>query len=228
MDAVHTLLTPYRALLHEVDDWFQRCCLAVGEQIACHRGCSDCCRGLFDITLLDAYLVHDGFERLPASVRKRVGQVAHRRVEAIQQTWPVFVQPYLLNRYPEEVWDEIMPDDDETPCPLLGDDGLCMIYDSRPMTCRLHGIPMVDVSGEILFDEWCTHNFLSSDPLGMPALRAPFNDIFTQEQLLFREFTRRLTGQPYNELDTLIPAAILLDFDHLVLPELSCDDGMRS
>ena len=28
-------------------------------------------------------------------------------------------------------------------CPLLGDDGLCELYDARPITCRLYGIPTV-------------------------------------------------------------------------------------
>lgn len=219
MSDTRDLLSPYRHLLHEVDAWFNRCSLAAGEQIACQRGCSACCRGLFDITLLDAFLVKDGFDRLPQHVRDRPRQLAWQRLEEIRRRWPDFDAPYLLNRYPEEEWDEQMPEDDETPCPLLGDDGNCMIYDSRPMTCRLHGIPLMDDSGEILFDEWCSLNFIGCDPLQVEGLRAPFNDIFTRELLLFREFTTRLLGRPFNELDTLIPAAILLDFDHVTLPE---------
>lgn len=219
MPDIHELLSPYRELLNEVDTWFRRCSLAAGEHITCQRGCSACCRGLFDITLLDAFLVKDGFDRLPQKLRDQARQPALQRLETIRRRWPDFVAPYLLNRYPEDEWDKMMPDDDETPCPLLGDDGNCMIYDSRPMTCRLHGIPMVDDSGEILFDEWCSLNFVNCDPLQLEALRAPFNDIFTQEQLLFREFTKRLLGRPFNELDTLIPAALLLDFDHFILPE---------
>jgi Fe-S-cluster containining protein len=219
MHNTRDLLIPYRRLLHEVDTWFSRCSLAAGEQIACQRGCSACCRGLFDITLLDAFLVKDGFDRLPQYLRDRPLQLAWQRLEGIRCRWPDFDAPYLLNRYPEEEWDEQMPEDDETPCPLLGDDGNCMIYDSRPMTCRLHGIPLIDDSGEILFDEWCSLNFAGCDPLQVEGLRAPFNDIFTRELLLFREFTTRLLGRPFNELDTLIPAAILLDFDQVTLPE---------
>jgi len=213
------MLDSYRELLNEVDAWFQRCSLLAHEHIACQRGCSACCRGLFDITLLDAFLIKDGFTRLPLDIQRQVEQTAHQRLVSIQQQWPDFESPYLLNRYPEEQWDLIMPDDDETPCPLLGDDGLCVVYDSRPMTCRLHGIPMVDESGEVLFDEWCSLNFAGCNPLAIQTLRAPFNDIFTQEQLLFRAFTTQLLGQPWNELDTLIPTAVLLDFDHFILPE---------
>lgn len=219
MAHIHDLLHPYRELLNEVDSWFRRCSLAAGEQIACQRGCSACCRGLFDITLLDAYLIKDGFDRLPQELRDRSHKLARQRLETIRHRWPDFDAPFLLNRYPEEEWDEVMPEEDETPCSLLGADGTCMIYDSRPMTCRLHGIPMVDDNGEVLFDEWCSLNFTECDPLQIEALRAPFNDIFSRELLLFHEFTKRLLGQPFNELDTLIPAALLLDFYHFTLPE---------
>ncbi len=219
MADLRSLLTSYRELLREVDDWFYRCRLAAADQIVCHQGCTACCRGLFDITLLDAFLLRDGFEHLPRRLQERAIRPARQRIATIRQQWPEFSAPYLLNLRPEQEWDRIMPDDDETPCPLLGDDGLCMVYDSRPMTCRLHGVPMVDdQQGEVLFDEWCSLNFTGGYPLQLTALRAPFKEIFSQEQLLFREFTRRLLGQTFDELDTVIPAALFIDFDTLILP----------
>lgn len=219
MPVLNALLVSYRELLCEVDDWFQRCSLAAGDQVTCKRGCSACCRGLFDITLLDAWLLRDGIERLDPHKKQRLIHAAQQCVTTIRTKWPDFDHPYLFNHYPEDQWEEVMPEDDETPCPLLGDDGLCLVYDSRPMTCRLNGIPMIDTSGEVLFDEWCTLNFTSIDPLQIRALQFHFNDIFTQEQLLFREFTRNLLGKTFNELDTVIPVTILIDFLHLKLPE---------
>ena len=219
MTETSTILNRYQELLSEVDTWFTHCSLATGQQIACQRGCSACCRGLFDITLLDARLLREGFGQLSQDTQQRVITAAEQSIAGIRTTWPDFNQPYLFNSYSEEEWELVMPEEDETPCPLLGQDGLCLIYEHRPMTCRLNGIPMVDVSGEILFDEWCTLNFTTVDPLLMQELRFHFNDIFTQEQLLFREFTQRLFGKPFNELDTVIPAAVLIDFSHLVVPE---------
>jgi Fe-S-cluster containining protein len=188
--------------------------------MACTRGCSACCRGLFDITLLDACLLRDGFDRLPIKLQENARDRACQQLVGISETvWPDFSSPWLLNSYPEDEWELAMPDEDETPCSLLGKDGLCLVYDSRPMTCRLHGAPLIDVSGEILFDEWCSLNFLSVDPLQLSELRWHFNDIFKQEQLLFREFTKRMLSKPFNELDTLIPAAVFIDFKHFILPE---------
>jgi hypothetical protein len=106
-----------------------------------------------------------------------------------------------------------MPEEDETPCALLGDDGKCLVYAYRPMTCRLNGLPLVDISGEIFYDEWCTLNFVGKDPLDNENLRWKFRRHFQSELKLFHRFTEQLLGQPVNELDTFIPTALLIDFE---------------
>lgn len=209
------LLERYANLLKEVDQWFASCLSVQGDQIACKRGCSACCRGLFDITLLDALYLRSGFDLLPQDIQISVRHKARPRLDQISSRWPSFKAPWLLNLIPENEWDEIMPEEDETPCVLLSADGKCLVYDHRPMTCRLNGIPLIDTSGEELFDEWCTLNFVDVDPVAIMALRHPFRDLFSQELLLFRELTRQLVGVPINELDTLIPAAVFIDADML-------------
>lgn len=205
------ILDRYTTLLREVDHWFAGCLRSHGGLIECRNGCSACCRGLFDITLLDALHLRMGFERLPEDVRRVVRLKARARLDDLTSRWPDFSAPWLLNRIPEEEWDDMMPEEDETPCPLLSDEGACLVYDHRPMTCRLNGIPLIDSSGEELFDEWCTLNFAGADPLTFADLRHPFNDLFAQELLMFRELTRRLLGEAVSELDTIIPAAVFID-----------------
>lgn len=206
------LLKRYGSLLAEVDGWFGACLEKFGDTIACKAGCSDCCRGLFDITLLDACYLKSGFDRLPAARRETVAAKAQARLATMQGLWPEFEPPYLLNHRPEEEWEQLMPDDDEAPCVLLGDDGNCLVYDYRPMTCRLHGLPLIDRSGEVMHDEWCTLNFTGDDPLAMAALRWEFQVLFRRELLLFREVTLRLFKESINELDTFIPTALFIDF----------------
>ena len=206
-------LEDYRALLEELDAWFAACLDRIEPGlIRCGAGCSACCRGLFDITLLDARLLQEGFRRLPEGVRGAVLSRARPRLVELAERWPGFGPPYLLNNLPDEEWTE-MPEDDETPCPLLGDDGLCLVYAWRPMTCRLHGLPNIDISGESFADSWCSLNFVDRNPLEQPELRWGFRDNFTREILLFREFTRHLLGYPLNELDTFIPTALFIDFE---------------
>lgn len=207
------ILQDYAALLSSVDRWFARSMAAAGDAVVCSKGCSDCCRGLFDITLLDACLLKRGFELLPAPDRDRSAAKARARIGALQAVRPDLVHPYLLNIWPEDEWEELMPDEDETPCPLLGEDGTCLVYDYRPMTCRLHGLPLVDVSGEVFHDEWCTLNFTNADPLANKELCWEFRTLFGDELLLFQGFTGELLDERINELDTLIPTAVLIDFE---------------
>ncbi len=219
-DALNDILDRYESLLGEVDGWFETCLSRHADSITCHRGCSACCRGLFDITLLDALCLKRGFDRLPLRVQQAVHLKAVARLVELTGQWPEFTRPWVLNHIPEKTWDEMMPEDDETPCSLLSAEGVCLVYAQRPMTCRLNGIPLIDTSGEVLFDEWCTLNFRDCDPLELEGIRHSFNDLFTQELLLFRELTRRIFGKAVNELDTIIPAAVFLDADTVRLIRL--------
>lgn len=106
-----------------------------------------------------------------------------------------------------------MPEDDETPCVLLGANGNCLLYDYRPMTCRLNGLPLVDISGDAFCEEWCTLNFIGKDPFHLEGLSWKFREHFQAELNLFHLFTAKLFGRPINELDTFIPTALLIDFE---------------
>ena len=211
MKVVQDLLNQYRALLGSVDAWFGRCRQLAGGAIRCAEGCSGCCRGLFDISLLDARLLQEGLAQLAPAVREAVLERCRPRLAELARRWPGFAHPYLLNALPDEEWTE-MPEGDETPCPLLGADGRCLVYQSRPLLCRLHGLPNIDRSGESFGDDWCTLNFPDSDPRRMLELRWNFRAAFEAEMHLFGAFTARLFGRPLNELDTFIPTALFIDF----------------
>ena len=210
--SIDIILDSYGLLLREVDEWYGHCLKTHPDDIICTNGCSACCRGLFDITLLDACYLKKGFDELPPTIRETVLAKARDQLVRLQSIWTDLDSPYILNYRPEEDWEELMPEDDETPCVLLGSDGRCLVYDNRPMTCRLHGIPLVDHSGEVMYDGWCTLNFAERDPLVMTELRWRFQSHFEEELSLFRAFTDELLGERVSELDTFIPLALLQDF----------------
>lgn len=226
------LLEKYRSLLASVDAWFARCRQLGGTEIRCAEGCAGCCRGLFDISLLDARLLQEGVAELAPTLREAALERCRSRLGELEARWPGFAPPYILNVLPDEEWTE-MPEEDETPCPLLGADGRCLVYASRPLLCRLHGLPNIDRSGESFSDRWCTLNFPGADPLRMKELRWEFRAAFTAEMELFGAFTARLCGRPLNELDTFIPTALLIDFAgtdwlRLPLPSLAVPQGDAS
>lgn len=206
------ILNRYKALFQGVDEWFGRIADQCGPAVVCGAGCAQCCRGLFDITLLDAFYLKSGYDKLDTDTKKAVTARAEDRLLYIQSVWPEFLPPYTLNYRPDKEWQEVMQADDETPCVLLGADGRCLAYDHRPMTCRLHGVPLIDVSGDVMDDQWCTLNFTGEDVLANEGLRWEFRKLFQEELFLFHQFTTELLGTPRNELDMFIPTALLLDF----------------
>jgi len=210
---LHTLLVAYRGLLGEIDSWFETCLqVAPPGMLACRRGCSACCRGLFDVTLLDACLLRTGFAQLPAATREQVLAKCRPRLAELRKRWPQLAEPYLLNGLADDSWTE-MPEGDETPCPLLDADGLCLVYAFRPMTCRLHGLPNIDVSGEDFSTDLCTLHPGDLYSLPEAVLRWPFREAFEKEIRLLQAFTLQLIGTPTAEADTFIPLALLTDYE---------------
>ena len=208
---IDEIIAEYQQLLAQVDEWFNRAIQPIPQHIACHQGCSGCCRGLFDITLLDSYLLQLGFNTLPAHQQHHILQLVAPRLQQLQQLWPDFQYPYILNHLPHQQWQE-MPEDDMTPCPLLTSNGLCLIYRYRPLTCRLHGIPQIDTSGELFSDTFCNLNFTNIDPLTITAIRGEFAQLFQREVDLLSQFSKHLTGHSQTQLDTFIPTSLLIDF----------------
>lgn len=209
---MNEILLRYLHLLGRLDDWFAARQAEEPGAIVCADGCSGCCRGLFDISLLDARLLRAGFDLLPAATQATVAAKATTRLVELQSLWPDFSPPYLLNQMDDSLWTE-MPEDDLAPCPLLDAAGRCLVYAYRPMTCRLHGVPQIDLRGEIYLGEWCSRNFIGQNPLERTSLRHDFQQLFMEEFTLLRAFAKELCGQERAEFDTFIPLAILIDFD---------------
>jgi len=213
LPALSNIAASYQRLMGRVDSWFHTCLEQHSDFIACKSGCSSCCRSLFDISLLDAWVLQLGFRELDEKVRQTVHAKTTKMVEKLEKQWPLFTHPYILNDLPFDHWQD-MPDDN-TPCPLLGENGRCLTYMHRPMICRLHGIPNIDNSGRSFSDTCCSRNFKGINPLELRTLRAPFKEIFEQEFDLLGLFSQHFFQAPRLELDTFIPTALQIDFNHL-------------
>jgi len=210
---METILHQYRQLLDAVDAWFLRCRQHLGGEGGCRSECAECCRGLFDITLLDACLLRQGFEQLPPATRGQVLSRSRPILQRLQRRFPGIDQGWLL---PADAADCLpLVDEEETPCPLLDAAGRCLLYAHRPLTCRLYGLPHVDVSGETFLDEWCPHRGAGRDLLAMPGLRWEFKRVFAEEGRLLRVIADRLQRPLAEDLDTFIPVALQIDLARL-------------
>lgn len=213
--SVQEIIARYQALLSTVDAWFSRSQRTFPGEVHCARGCSACCRGLFDVTLLDGFLLQVGISCLSQDRQQAIEEKARQRLWQLQCLWPQLQPPYLLNCLPDAHWTE-MPEDDPTRCPLLGEDGSCLIYEHRPMICRTHGLPNIDISGESFSDLFCSLNFTDSNPLLLEDLRWSFRQVYSAEFDLLAQFNMKVLGSPLREADTFIPLALLIDFSTLL------------
>lgn len=85
---------------------------------ACSKGCGWCCRQVVGITTAEEELVVDALRKLSPEARLGI-----RRRQASAEA--------RLNALPAAQWQAA-----RVPCPLLDEDGTCVIHDNRPLPCR--------------------------------------------------------------------------------------------
>ena len=123
---------------------------------------------------------------------------------------PSFQSPWDVSRLGEARFDAVVEAHADAPCPALGSGGECLIYESRPMMCRLMGLGMQTGNGAVL-DNACP---IQDDFPGYKELPPQAFDLETWE----REETAALrfaagklfADDAYTEYETTIAGAALL------------------
>lgn len=139
----------YKSILERADQWFGSILQSQPENLSCGRGCSLCCYGLFEIGSGDVPVIAEGLAALHPARRRKI---IRRAVAIVEST----NHPNLRECSREEK-EEFFERTESTPCPNLDDNGLCMIYDSRPLVCRTFGLPLRD--GRKYIGDICELNF---------------------------------------------------------------------
>lgn len=112
-------------------DRYQKEELFKGQYIVdCKAGCSECCNHwVEDVYGFESELI---FEKLKNDYPEKIREIAQSAKDSIDSFESVLADDLdsdelvLLNRFYQE----------RVPCPLLDENGLCMIYSNRPLTCR--------------------------------------------------------------------------------------------
>lgn len=136
-------LNGVRAVLENLrgraDASFARVAAEHPEAVACRPGCDDCCHALFDLAPVEALAIALAFSDLPRKQRRDIQRRAQKAARLFDQAaaQALAVEGEERLRILSQA---------RTPCPLLAD-GRCAVYDERPITCRLYGIP-VNIGGQ--------------------------------------------------------------------------------
>lgn len=116
-----------------------------GPHLACRPGCSQCCVGVFPISMQDATRLRDGLERATETDPARAERILARAAASLARLEPEFPgerSTGILNEdYETSAQFEEFGDDE--PCPVLDPStGTCDLYAFRPIVCRTFGPPM--------------------------------------------------------------------------------------
>ena len=130
----------YEALLRTADALFDKIKSEFPEEVRCRKGCLDCCYALFDLSLIEALYIKHHFDTCFSGMDKEKRLEVANKIN--RQLYKLKRQAYkdLENgRSEDEILSEMAQK--KVRCPLLNDSKRCDLYEYRPITCRLYGIP---------------------------------------------------------------------------------------
>ena len=133
----------YEKLVAQTDTLFGRVRDQFPAEVGCKAGCSDCCHAMFDLSLVEAMYINRKFNECfdfgaqRSAILEAAGE-ADRRASRLKRH---YYQRARQGASDEEIMREAGRD--RIRCPLLGRDDTCLMYEFRPVTCRLYGVPTV-------------------------------------------------------------------------------------
>jgi Fe-S-cluster containining protein len=195
----------YEALVSMVDAVFNRVKDEYPKEVFCREKCSDCCYAIFDMTLIEALYIKDQFlKHFSGKQKNDVIEIADKtdrvlvkmKRDAYKKVQEGADQLEIVGRMSQE----------RVRCPLLGENNLCMMYDKRPITCRVYGIPtstagVSHICGRTNFDQ------------GKPYPTLNMDKIYTQLQLLSAELIKDIKSSNIKMHEMLIPVSMAIVTD---------------
>lgn len=112
------------------------------EEVACQRGCQDCCFQLVTISAPEALHLHDTLANLPEERRQQICDRFSRCMDEIDAATLRETLLHLADNLLEECDHYAVAEryfKQRIACPFL-DDGCCLIYQNRFATCREYAV----------------------------------------------------------------------------------------
>jgi Fe-S-cluster containining protein len=137
----------YEAIVDRVDAAFARIADEYPQEVRCQLGCCECCYALFDLTLVEAMSVNRMYHNVLSESQKRI--VAERADRADREIHKIKRNAFKSQQQgvePEKILRDV--GSQRVRCPLLEDDNSCVLYDHRPLTCRVYGLPLI-IHGQV-------------------------------------------------------------------------------
>lgn len=198
----------YEALVSEVDKMFAAVQEAYKDCVRCKIHCCDCCYAVFDLTLIESVYVNHHFNKsLIRSERRPILRRAEKADRKFYQIKRKLQKMHVKEGKPEE---EVLLQlaQERVQCPLLNGEKLCDLYASRPITCRVYGIPTSiggtpHICGESGFQEGVAYPTVNLDNMNKRLFE------------LSKDLLQEIGAQRSNRHMSLVPvsAALMIPYD---------------
>lgn len=132
----------YEELRDQATALFSRVASVHTAEVKCKTGCSDCCHALFDLSLIEAMYINQAFQDIfkHGPERSKIIEKASQTDRTLAKIKREMFKAEKAGESAETIMANIAKV--RMPCPLLDDDCKCSLYEKRPITCRLYGIPL--------------------------------------------------------------------------------------
>lgn len=160
----------YEILTAQVDKIFADVRTKFTKEVTCFESCSDCCHALFDLSLVEAMAVNRAFQDkfTYGAERSYVIEKASEADRELTRLKYRFYKDVQSGSDDEKVMAGVAKE--KVRCPLLSTNNLCLLYEHRPLTCRIYGVPTAIegkgyVCGKCNFDEGAQYPTLHLDKI---------------------------------------------------------------
>ncbi len=215
------LFAEYEALVKEADDIFDTIKQQHPACVVCGQGCDDCCYAMFDLSLVQALYVHHHFHQRYAGAKRSA--ILDRADEADREAYRFKRRLFKASQEgltTTQIMEEVARA--RIRCPLLGEAKTCELYEHRPITCRLYGLPQA-VNGQA---RTCG---LARFEKGVAYPTVNIEAFQDRLMLMSHKFVASLPTSHVEMGDMLVPVSMALlttyDKDFLGVKDESCDSG---
>ena len=192
----------YERMAAEADAVFARVAEQHPDKVRCRQGCCDCCHALFDLSLIEALYLNAKFNEIYSGQER--SDILNRADDADRATYKIKRDAFKASqdgRPVAEIMD--MVGKAKVRCALLNDEDRCDLYEHRPLTCRLYGVPTA-IHGE---GHGCG---LSGFEPGQPYPTVQLEKILDRLAALSQDLVDSLPTKHVRMADLLVPVSMAL------------------
>ena len=136
----------YEALSASVERAFESVKNQFPDCVKCKPLCSDCCHAVFDLTFIEALYINERFRnQYNGEALDTLMERCNKIDRALYKLKKSAYKAVESGKEEKEILHEMA--ETRVRCPMLNDAEMCEIYDFRPLTCKLYGIPTA-IGGE--------------------------------------------------------------------------------